>query len=521
MTTTDRLSGLGGDVAFKPPVRVVTTANITLSALQTIGSVTLAAGDRVLVKDQTDQTANGIYIAATGNWTRAKDFNGNRDATRGTMVYSYEDAAVYELTTANDVTIGTDNITWARVDFPLVGTIDNDDWSGDPLSVANGGTAATTEAAAKSSLGTPYSSVEIITANETATVDDDGKLFLAQFTGSKIDFTLPLASTLTAGWTVFVKKADTQASTTAGTNSGYVEFVTQSTDVLESGDDYAVHIPQQIIGVEFDGTQFRFIYNSMMWPELPFYSHRTVTNADSPYSVSPLKDRGWMVRASASGGNITVNLPAADDCTDGYRGFNVFVLKVDTSSNTVTIDADGAETINSELNVVLRQYGDGVWLYCDSNEWFIVSEMRRPLTCRVHRGTANQTATSATSVKVNFTNGDFNDASLFDTSTNYRANLPEGRWRVTLQIGYGTNNLVDQQLLAATIKQDGTTDVAASQVVVSGTSQQHFAFTTTIVESDGSTYVEGYAFKGGAGDGVILGGTNQTFMEVELVEWLT
>src|SRR5712672_1597347 len=74
------------DLAIKAPVRVATTGNITLSGLQTIDGVTLAAGDRVLVKDQTDQTTNGLYNATTGPWTRTIDANNNSQFTQGSMV---------------------------------------------------------------------------------------------------------------------------------------------------------------------------------------------------------------------------------------------------------------------------------------------------------------------------------------------------------------------------------------------------------------------------------------------------
>ena len=50
-----------------------TTANITLSAPQTIDGVSVLSGDRVLVKDQTSPAENGIYVAAAGTWSRATD----------------------------------------------------------------------------------------------------------------------------------------------------------------------------------------------------------------------------------------------------------------------------------------------------------------------------------------------------------------------------------------------------------------------------------------------------------------
>jgi hypothetical protein len=57
-------------------VNVATTTNIALSGLQTIDGVLLAAGDRVLVKDQTTGTQNGAYTVAAGAWSRTPDFDG-------------------------------------------------------------------------------------------------------------------------------------------------------------------------------------------------------------------------------------------------------------------------------------------------------------------------------------------------------------------------------------------------------------------------------------------------------------
>jgi hypothetical protein len=59
----------------KANVKCATTANITLSGLQTIDGYTTLAGDRVLVKNQTAGAQNGIYVAASGAWSRATDFD--------------------------------------------------------------------------------------------------------------------------------------------------------------------------------------------------------------------------------------------------------------------------------------------------------------------------------------------------------------------------------------------------------------------------------------------------------------
>lgn len=60
----------------KQAVRAATTANLAaLSGALTIDGITLVAGDRVLVKDQTTKADNGIYVVAAGPWARGSDAN--------------------------------------------------------------------------------------------------------------------------------------------------------------------------------------------------------------------------------------------------------------------------------------------------------------------------------------------------------------------------------------------------------------------------------------------------------------
>ncbi len=57
----------------KSAVLVATTASITLVGGQVIDGVTVVAGDRVLVKNQSTASANGIYNVQTTVWTRTPD----------------------------------------------------------------------------------------------------------------------------------------------------------------------------------------------------------------------------------------------------------------------------------------------------------------------------------------------------------------------------------------------------------------------------------------------------------------
>lgn len=77
----------------KASVRAATTANITISndlnVGDTLDGVTLADGDRVLVKDQTDATENGIYVAGATP-VRSGDANVGSELTGGTFTFVEE-----------------------------------------------------------------------------------------------------------------------------------------------------------------------------------------------------------------------------------------------------------------------------------------------------------------------------------------------------------------------------------------------------------------------------------------------
>lgn len=110
---------------WKASVRVLSVANITLSGAQTIDSVSVVAGDRVGVIGQTLGATNGLYVVASGAWTRATDADATANADGSSKVttglsFFVEEGTTYgstqwRLTTFNLITVGTTVLTFAQI----------------------------------------------------------------------------------------------------------------------------------------------------------------------------------------------------------------------------------------------------------------------------------------------------------------------------------------------------------------------------------------------------------------------
>ena len=129
----------------KGSVKVATTANITLSGTQTIDGVALSVGDRVLVKNQTTGSENGIYVVASSGWSRATDADENAEVTSGMFTFveqgSVNSDTGFVLTTDGAITVGSTSLDFTL--FSASGTLiagDGLSKNGDTLevNVANG-----------------------------------------------------------------------------------------------------------------------------------------------------------------------------------------------------------------------------------------------------------------------------------------------------------------------------------------------------------------------------------------------
>jgi hypothetical protein len=105
--------GTAPEEGCKAPVKTVANNPITLSGEQTINTVAVVAGDRVLVNGQVDSSENGIYNVSTTAWTYAKDWNKSNDVIAGMLIPVSELTQVYQLDTfSGTYTAGNTDVTF-------------------------------------------------------------------------------------------------------------------------------------------------------------------------------------------------------------------------------------------------------------------------------------------------------------------------------------------------------------------------------------------------------------------------
>lgn len=106
---------------FKDSVRVASTANLNISGPgAAIDGITLTSGNRVLLKDQSTGSQNGIYLfnGAASAMTRATDADSNAEVTSGLFVFVEEGTANsdngYVLTTDGSISVGSTSLAFTQ-----------------------------------------------------------------------------------------------------------------------------------------------------------------------------------------------------------------------------------------------------------------------------------------------------------------------------------------------------------------------------------------------------------------------
>jgi hypothetical protein len=186
LTTKLYVDSLALGIAWKQPVNAATTANITLSGAQTIDAVSVVAGDRVLVKDQTAQADNGIYVAAAGAWSRSPDAD-TYDEMISALVFvesGGQAGNAFYCPIQPGGTLGVTAITWSN--FSVAGTY----FAGTGLTLTGNTFSITNTAVTPAAYGSG-SAVATFTVNAqgqlTAAADTNIAIAATQITSGTID----------------------------------------------------------------------------------------------------------------------------------------------------------------------------------------------------------------------------------------------------------------------------------------------------------------------------------------------
>ena len=191
-------------ISWKQPVLCGTTVNITLSGLQTLDGVTVVAGSRVLVKNQTTSSQNGIYLASATAWTRAPDAD-TWDELISALVFvesgSTLAGSAWYCTIQRGGTLGTTAITWSNFSVAATYTAGTGlTLSSYQFSITNTGVTAAAYGSASKTL--------------TATVNAQGQLTVLAATD------IAIANTQVSGLGTMSTQAASAVAITGGTING-------------------------------------------------------------------------------------------------------------------------------------------------------------------------------------------------------------------------------------------------------------------------------------------------------------
>ena len=110
------LQSYAAGISWKNPVTAATLTNITLSGTQTVDGVALIAGNTILVKNQTDNTKNGIYQVNAGAWTYATGSTTWAQYVSAVVFIEYgtQGGTAWYCTAVPGGTLGTTAMVWSN-----------------------------------------------------------------------------------------------------------------------------------------------------------------------------------------------------------------------------------------------------------------------------------------------------------------------------------------------------------------------------------------------------------------------
>jgi hypothetical protein len=97
-------------------------------------------------------------------------------------------------------------------------------------------------------------------------------------------------------------------------------------------------------------------------------------------SATTLSLSDYTVLANASSAAFTITLPAVSSTAGACNGMVLFIKKIDSSTNPVTVAASGSDTIEGNSSIVLKKQYDSLQLISNNSsgthEWFILQSAK-------------------------------------------------------------------------------------------------------------------------------------------------
>lgn len=353
----------------KYPVRVASTANVTLSGLQTIDGVSLSSGDRVLLKNQTTPSQNGIWRCLSGSWDHPFDYGSgfDKDHVAGHVVYVMEGSTqsdtLWANTTDGTITVDSTSLAYVQIDQKAILAGTGLTRSTNTLSVNTSQNISTlsnltSNGFVKTSGGTGALSIDTsnyITGNQTITLSSD-------VTGSG---TTAITATIANNAVTNAKAADMATArikgrVTAATGDPEDLTGTQATTLL----DTFTSSLKGLVPASGGGTT-NFLRSDGTWAAPPGGGGGALWTKDYMADQMLWVGTSWPTTAMADLETYNlVNVIAFDPTTSQGRGLEIVLP---TGATTITLDIDGAAaasgfTTNNGIVMALdcrQQYSTG------------------------------------------------------------------------------------------------------------------------------------------------------------------
>jgi len=343
---------------WKQSVRVATTAAITLSGEQTIDGIGVVAGDRVLVKDQGTgvDVANGIYVVAAGAWARSEDADDDAEVTAGMAVFVEEGTANedsgFVLVTNDPITVGITALDFARFSSP-------GDYSA--------GTGLTESPARTFNVDFEDTdgNIEDVGTQAAGTSDKVARADHVHAHGDQAGGTLhDVATQVLAGFLSAADKIKLDsilAYLDAGVTAGQT-LIWDGTDTWTPTSDLFVDEANNRVGIN------TVTPHSTLHAEGSVAHELVTVTASYDLTVGDNQHVKTIIVNNAAA--ATIALPSAV----GIAGREYRVKKVSATGGgrTVTIDPDGAETIDGSADFDLTSQYESITFVSDGANWLIV-----------------------------------------------------------------------------------------------------------------------------------------------------